>query len=161
MNDSCEDIYWKIKHAPVIVDEVRLAFDYPTCSRCGIKAKFIREKRTKVACYVGQDPTKSIAYEESHCHPLIIPKYWEITKIVGGIAHFITRRRFWGKWPNFHNPDDEICINCRQVPGTRGCLLVNSRYMPKGQDGGELVVDHKCDLTEQVVLEVDPDSEHV
>ena len=161
MNDSCEDIYWKVKHAPVIVDEVRLAFDYPTCSRCGIKAKFIREKQTKVACYVGQDPTKSIAYEESHCHPLIVPKYWEITKIVGGIAHFITRRRFLGRWPNFHNPDDEICINCRQVPGTRGCLLVNSRYRPNGQDGGELVVDHKCDLNEQVILEVGPDGEHV
>ena len=159
MNDSCEDIYWKIKHAPVIIDKVRLAFDYPTCSRCGIKAKFIRDKQTKVACYVGEDPTKSIPYEESLCHPLIIPKYWEITKIVGGIAHFITRKKFLGKWPDFHNPDDEICIKCRQVPGTRGCMLVNSHFKLNGQ--GELVVDHHCELTEQVVLEVDSDEKHV
>ena len=155
MNDSCEDIFWKIKHAPVITDKVRLAFDYPTCSRCGIKAKFIRDKQTKVACYVGEDPSKSVPYEESLCHPLIIPKYWEITKIVGGIAHFITRKKFLGKWPDFHNPDDEICIKCGQVPGTHGCMQVNSRYKPQGQEG-ELIVDHHCELTEQVVLAVDP-----
>ena len=160
MNDSCEDIFWKIKHAPVIIDKVRLAFDHSTCSRCGIKAKFIRDKQTKVACYAGEDPMKSIPYEESLCHPLIIPKYWEITKIVGGIAHFITRKRFLGKWPDFHNPDDEICIACRQVPGTHGCMLVNSRYKPKGQEG-ELVVDHHCELTEQVVLEIDQGGDNV
>jgi hypothetical protein len=161
MNDSCEDIFWKIKHAPVIIDRVRLAFDHPTCSRCGIKAKFIRDKQTKVACYAGEDPMKSIPYEESLCHPLIIPKYWEITKIVGGIAHFITRKKFLGKWPNFHNPDDEICIECGQVPGTHGCMLVNSRYKPKPGQEGELVVDHHCELTEQVVLEVDPAGEGI
>ena len=102
MHDSCEDIYWKIKHADVIVDQVRLAFDSSTCARCGIKAKFIQGKETKVACYIGEDPSRSVAYEESHCHPMIVPKYWRLTRIVGGIAHFITWKKYLGKWPDFH-----------------------------------------------------------
>ena len=154
MNDSCEDIYWKIKHAPVIVDEVRLAFDCSTCSRCGIKAKFVQGRKGKVACYVDEDPSTSIAYEESLCHPMIISKYWMITRVVGGIAHFITNKKYLGKWPDFHNADDEICINCGQVPGSRGCVKVNTRYKLKGKVG-EINVDHHYDFNERVVFEAE------
>lgn len=153
MTDSCEDIYWKIKHAPVIVDEVRLAFDYSTCARCGIKAKSVQARQVCVACYAGNDPSKAIAYEESLCHPMIVPKYWKLTKILGGIAHFVTRKKYLGKWPNFHNPDDEICINCGSVPGTHGCMIVKSRFKPQGK-GGELLVDHQCHIDEPVVVVV-------
>ena len=161
MNDTCEEIYGKIHSAPVIFDGVRLAFDYRTCARCGIKTKFLGEgkKEVKVACYAGEDPSKSIPYEESLCHPLIISKYWTITKVIGGIAHFITAKKFLGKWPDFRNPDDEICVHCGQVPGTHGCKPVNTHYELKG---GQLFVDHKCDLNEpvDVVLEIDVDTHH-
>lgn len=150
MNDSCEDIYWKINHAPVIIDKIRLAFDHFTCARCGIKTKSIQGEE-RVACYAGEDPSRSIPYEESLCHPMIVPNYWVLTKIIGGIAHFITRRKFLGKWPDFYNVDDEVCINCRQVPGTRGCLVVNTSYKPKGSDE-EIPVDHICDVREQVIV---------
>ena len=160
MNDSCEDIYWKINHAPVIVNEVRLAFDYSTCARCGIKTKSVEGNQIKIACYAGEDPSTSVAYDESLCHPMIIPKYWEITKIVGGIAHFITRKKFLGKWPDFHNIDDEICVNCQQIPGTRGCLMVNTQYKPN-KDYGELTVDHQCNLNERFVLEEESNGEHI
>ena len=143
MNDSCEDVMKKIEDAPVVCDELKLAFDHRTCIRCGLKAKILKykdDKERRVACYAGQDPTVAIPYEESHCHPLIISKHWTITKIVGGIAHFVTARRFIdrGWWPDFHNPDDEICIACRRVlgvPGEPGCTKVGNRY--KGQ-----LVDH-------------------
>ena len=152
MNDTCEDIYAKIESAPVIFDGVRLEFSHQTCARCGIKAKFLGEgeKEVKVACYIGEDPSQSTPYEESHCHPMIIPKYWKITKVLGGIAHVITGKKFLGKWPDFRNPDDEICVNCGAVPGTRGCLPVNTYYELKG---GQLKVDHKCDPDESVVFE--------
>jgi hypothetical protein len=156
MNDTCEDIYVKIKSAPAICDEIRLAFSHQTCAKCGIKAKFLGAggKEVKVACYVGQDPSQSIPYKESLCHPLIISKYWKITKVFGGIAHVITAKRFLGKWPNFRNPDDEICVNCGELPGTRGCLPVNTVYELKG---GKLKVDHKCNPDEHIVIETNDD----
>ena len=156
MNDSGVDIYRKILDAPVIHNGVRLAFDSHTCARCGTKVKLLGEKREKVACYVGEDPSKSIPYDESLCHPMIILKSWKITKIVGGIAHFITRKKYIGKWPNFHNPDDEICIQCNKVPASHGCQRVNTVYKHKL---GDLLVDHKCDPNERVRVSfiADPD----
>ena len=158
MNDSGEDIYRKILDAPVIYNGVRLAFDSHTCACCGTKAKLLSEKKEKVACYIGEDPTKSIPYDESLCHPMIISKYWKITKIVGGIAHFITRKKYIGKWPDFRNPDDEICIQCKKVPGSHGCQQVNTVYKHKL---GDLLVDHKCNPDEQVKVSfvADPDKQ--
>ena len=158
MNDSGKDIYEKIVDAPVIYNGVRLAFDSRTCACCGTKAKFLGEKQEKVACYIGEDPSKSIPYEESLCHPLIISKYWKITKIVGGIAHFITRKKYIGKWPNFRNPDDEICIQCNKIPGSHGCQRVNTFYK---HELGDLLVDHKCDPDEQIEVSfvADPDEQ--
>ena len=156
MNDTCEDIYAKIKSAPVICDGMRLAFSHQTCAQCGIKAKFLGEggEEVKVACYIGEDPSQSIPYKESLCHPLIISKYWKITKVLGGIAHVITGKKFIGKWPDFRNPDDEICVNCEAVPGTRGCLPVNTEYELKD---GKLKVDHKCNPDELIVIETSSD----
>ena len=141
MNDSCEDIMKKIKDAPVVCDELNLAFDHHTCIRCGLKAKILRSKdgAKRVACYAGEDPSKAMPYDESHCHPLIISKYWTIVKIVGGIAHFVTAKKFKGWWPDFRNPDDEICIECGRVPGKLGCRKIGSRYRLEGE---EYEVDH-------------------
>ena len=152
MNDTCEDIYTKIERAPVIFDRVRMAFSHRMCAQCGIKVKALGkgEKEIKVACYIGEDPSQCIPYEESHCHPMIISKHWKITKVLGGIAHVITGKKFMGKWSDFRNPDDEICVNCGAVPGSRGCLPVNTYYELKG---GQLKVDHKCKLNEPVVIE--------
>ena len=80
-------------------------------------------------------------YEESLCHPLIVSKYWTITKIVGGIAHFITRRKYQGEWPDFHNEDDEVCIECGRLPGEAGCKKVGSRYRIE-PEGAAFVIDH-------------------
>ena len=142
MNNSCEEIYWKIKYTPVIVDEVQLAFDYSTFSICGIKAKSVWWKKTKVACYVDEDPSTSIGYKES------LSDYFKALcdhQDSGRFCSFyyIQIIKVLGKWPDFHNTDDKVCINCGQVPGTRGCANVNTRYTgkPKGRVG-ELNVDH-------------------
>ena len=142
LHDSCEAIMAKIKDATVLRSELRLAFDHRTCVRCGLKAKILtykNNKKRRVACYAGQDPSVSIPYKESLCHPMIVSKYWTITKIVGGIAHFITRRKYEGKWPDFRNPDDEVCIECGRVPGETGCKVVGSRYKLYDE---VLIVDH-------------------
>ena len=142
MHDTCERILEKIKEAPVIYDELRLTFDHRTCIRCGLKAKILKYKngrKKRVACYAGDDPSVSVAYEDSCCHPLIISKYWSIQKVVGGIAHFIMGNRYRNKWPGFRNPDDEICIDCRQIPSTPGCKRIGSRYRLAEQI---FIVDH-------------------
>ena len=132
LNDTCEAILENVQEAPVLSEELRLEFDHRTCVRCGLKAKLIpgenNEEVKKVACYAGDDPTTCVLYEESKCHPLIIPKYWTITKIVGGIAHFVTLNKLDGRWPNFHNPDDEVCIECGKIPGQPGCKVIGSRF---------------------------------
>jgi hypothetical protein len=147
MHDTCEDILKKVQDAPVIADGMKLEFHYKTCTRCGIKARILGEgeKKIKVACSVDQD---FIPYEESLCHPMIVPKYWKITTFLGGCLHTLTGNKFAGKWPNFENEDDEICIECMQVPGTRGCRRINSKYNIKfGQYTG--VVDHEWVVGEQ------------
>ena len=154
MHDTCETILMNIKEATVIRDVLKLAFDHRTCVKCGLKAKILKyknDREKRVACYAGEDPTVGVAYEESHCHPLIISKYWKITKIVGGIAHFITRNQYEGMWPGFRNRDDEVCIECGRIPGEPGCKKIGSRYR---LEGVVLRVDHSP--TEPVVI---PDEE--
>ena len=132
LHDTCEAILENIQEAEVIGNELRLEFDHRTCVRCGLKAKLLpgenNKKEKKVACYAGDDPTTCVLYEESKCHPWIKSKYWKIAKIVGGIAHFVTFYKLGGWWPDFRNPDDEICIECGKVPGEPGCKVIGSRF---------------------------------
>ena len=57
---------------------------------------------------------------------------------MGGIAHIITRKKYAGRWPDFRNPDDEVCIACGRVPGQMGCKKIGSRY--------NFLVDHSPTL---------------
>ena len=142
MHDTCEDILKKIKDAPVITDGMRLEWQYKTCTRCGIKARILGEgeKSVKVACCVDED---FIPYEESLCHPKIVSKYWKITTVIGGIAHFVTQKKFAEKWPTFGHANIKMCVECNQVPGTRGCKMINSMY------DGHITVDHEWVIGEQ------------
>ena len=146
MHDSCEAIFDKIDHAPVAKKVVELAFQSQICARCGITMKIAHEER--IACYYGPDSDQSIPYEQSTCHPLFVPKYSKLVKILGEIAHVITAYNFVGSWPSFANME-EICINCRQSPGTRGCHQVKKKYLFKDES---LPVDHKEDANEPVVM---------
>ena len=153
MHDSCNDVMKKIQCASVICNTLKLPFDCQACTRCGIKAKLLTNKNkeyVKVACYAGEDPSESTPYEESLCHPLIISKYWKITKVVGGIVHVVTRKKYIGKWPDFYNRDDEICVKCGQVPETKGCHRVRTPFELKGKT---FIVDHTYELNEPVIVD--------
>lgn len=150
MLDSCEAIFNKVHRAPVAKNLVKLMFDSETCARCGIKTKMLGQE--KVACYFGQNPSDTIPYEESTCHPLFIPKYSKVIKVLGGIAHLLTFGVFMGKWPSFKNMD-EVCIDCRRAPGCRGCLQVGQDYI--NNEGEPLRVEHTSDENEPVVVVVE------
>ena len=139
MNDPCEEVIKKIADAPVICDELKFAFDHRVCIRCGLKVKILQCNKERISCYADEDPMASVPYEESLCHPLIVSRYRTITKAVGGIAHFVTAKKFMGLWPDFRNPDDEICIECGRVPGEPGCKKIGSHFQLEGE---EYKVDH-------------------
>jgi hypothetical protein len=129
MADTCETILANVKSAHVACDfvpcdSVPLQFNMQRCARCGSKVNILKLQQFSV-CTSGD----TISYNESTCHPLITSKYGKIAKVLGGMAHVITAKQFLGKWQDFSNPDDEICVNCGALPGTRGCLPVNTEYM--------------------------------
>ncbi len=152
MADTCETILANVKSAHVACDFVTLQFNMQRCARCGSKVKTLESQQVSVC--TEESSGNTIFYNESTCHPLIIPKYWKIMKVLGGMAHVITAKQFLGRWPNFSNPDDEICVNCGALPGTRGCLPVNTEYEFKG---GKLKVDHKCNPDKETVIEISDD----
>ena len=149
MFDSCEAIFDKIHRAPVAKNMVRLVFDSETCARCGIKTKMLG--KDKVACYFGQNTSNTIPFEESTCHPLFMPKYSKLVKVLGGIAHLLTFQVFMGKWPSFKNMD-EICIDCRRAPGSRGCKQIGKDFIHKGES---IPVKHTNDENEPIIVEVE------
>ena len=68
MNDTCEDIYAKIKSAPVILDRIRSIFKHGVCDHCGLKIKSLQvgTELVNIACYTDiVDPSYYIPYEES------------------------------------------------------------------------------------------------
>ena len=112
----------KVQDAPVITDGMKLDWQYKTCTRCGIKARILGEgeKSVKVACCVDED---FIPYEESLCHPMIVSKHWKVTTFFGGVGRYVT-----GKWSDVDKKDNKVCVVCTQMPGTRGCRKINSKY---------------------------------
>ena len=143
LTDSCETVFGNIDKAAVASNQVTLKFEPMICARCGIKAKMIKSE--KIAAYTDDSESSVIPYDESTCHPMLVPKYTSVAKFFGGVAHLLTFKQFLGKWPSL----DEVCIACRNKPGSRGCMKVNSVYTLKGKDK---IVEHTQDIREPLVI---------
>ena len=160
--DTCETILHNIRESAVAREGVELQFNPHTCARCNIRIGKLKEDLAKVGakddvlatCAYDNNWAEAIPYEDSTCHPIMIPKYTKIQKIVGEIAHLITLRHFEGRWPSMNNVD-EVCANCRQTPKSRGCLKVHTEFA-KGLQGA-IVVDHTSQVTEDFVIQIDPE----
>ena len=171
LRDSCDEVLRKIRESQVVREGVNLCFNPSTCARCNIKIGELKEKSTKrrgnkeakekdektIAICTYDSWSAAIPYEESTCHPMLIPKYTTLQRVVGGIAHLITLKAFIGRWPNFEN-FDEVCINCGSPPKIRGCLRVGTDYIHK-KSRESLPVDHTSKVQESFVIELDPDDE--
>ena len=151
--DSFDDIVAKIRDAPVIYDGIRLRFDHCLCARCGIKEKVLTQGKEsgKMACYVGEDPSSAIPHADSFCHPMIISKHWKLIRVLKGIIHFVTRKQYLGRWPDFRNPEDEICIHCKQAPGSHGCMRVGTSFEINDVF---FRVDHSPNIDEKIKIDV-------
>ena len=175
--DTCEDVLSKIRESDVMREGVNLNFNPSTCARCGIKIGRLKEDEHKRVQQTGEGGgsneatpdvaavasfgswSNAIPYEESTCHPMFIPKYTTIQRIVGGIVHLVTFNRFVGRWPwpDFGNLD-EVCIKCKGSPKAAGCTQVKTVYVHERYKDG-IYVDHKSTVDESFVIELDPDDE--
>ena len=148
MMDTCETILKKIMNANVTCDFITLEFDTQMCARCGNKTKFIKSKKITV-CVDETDTTNTIPYDESTCHPLFLPKYTKIKKILGGIVHLTPLGRYFQNWPRFGEIHEE-CARCGKAPGSHGCTLVKTRCELYGE---YFMVDHTNNTREPISFE--------
>ena len=140
MADTCETILANVKSAPVACDYVTLQFNMLICARCRSKMKILESQR--VAIYTDELEVDTIPYNESTCHPLFIPKYTDVVRLIGGIVYVISGKTL------FKDYLDEICVECKETPGTRGCTRVKTKYELKGD---YLMVDHTSNTNEPIM----------
>ena len=120
LTNTCEEILDKVKKAGVEEEGLHLQIDPNTCAVCGVKIGMVKGKR--VTCFFGED---FIPYEESTCHPYLIPKYSRIDKIWEGFKHVVTYPWTREPWPVFVG---EKCAACEGPPNTRGCKRVQTDF---------------------------------
>ena len=101
----------------------------------------------RVACLSGRKWSEFILYEDSHCHPFFVPKYTTGQKIAYAVKAFMLGDEF--------RPNEEICSNCGQQPGTQGCMLVGKKFVI---DGKLFFVDH-TNKVDHRLLDQDVDDE--
>ena len=136
MRDSCEEIYMNIDKAPVACNHIQLELELMVCVYCGTKVTSVGAGKEKFSCtnYSNANPLHCIPYEDSVCHPVMVPKYSILVKAIRRFAHFVTNRDNYN-----HQNDHDICIHCGYVQGSPGCLRVKTKYVLKNK---EVLVDH-------------------
>ena len=156
VDDTGDEILQQIKSSLVAnPDGLKLNFQKGTCARCATRISDVHGE--KVYCYVGNSGTP-VPYDESFCHPLIVPKYSRFAKIMGGLAHVATLGIPYAlgkRWPGFFNAL-EICPACKMAPGERGCKKVFQKWEVKvGKTTTVKVVDHDNKLDEEPKLNIE------
>ena len=136
LRDTCESILNKVQEAEVNGEEgLQLQLSSTVCSRCPMTIG--ERKRERVAVTRKKDWSQAILYENSLCHPLIVPKYTTQEKMAYKVRGLILGDK--------HDLHKEKCHNCGKEPGTDGCLPVGSTYNV-GEES--LIVDHTCVVEE-------------
>ena len=109
------------------------------CTKCSSKLIYEDTSRGRRAVRVvlneGTDSELEVPYNDSKCHPVLIPEHYTVTKVIGGIAHVATLGIFAaigkirGKklWPGFTN-HDEYCAGCGGPPSAEGCDKVGKSF---------------------------------
>ena len=121
--DSGDKIFGNVKSTIVQnPDGMKLEFRKDTCARCAIKISDVKGEKV---CFIGNSDVP-ILYDETLCHPLMVPKYSKFARIMGGFAHVATLGipyALGARWPGFFN-SVELCPVCKRAPGEPGCTKV-------------------------------------
>lgn len=147
INDTGDKILKKIKSTEVVnEDGLKLDFQKDTCARCALRVSVVCGKRV---CFADDDSPNQV-YEDTKCHPLMLPKYTKLTRFFGGVAYVVTLGiplLFGAKWPSFFS-SEEICPACNLGPGAPGCepVLRKCKVTVSKKRSVELVLDHSSKL---------------
>ena len=131
------DVISMIKSAPVLTDIVLTqGVVVHRCIKCAAKLLYSSDNvLDRVVVDETGECEYSIAYKESKCHPIIVPRYSTLQKFAGGSAHVLTLGIFaMGEyvsgikvWPGFTN-DEELCLCCEKSPSDEACKKIDSHY---------------------------------
>ncbi len=128
------------------IDGLQLHLQENTCARCSLKFGVHRTATVvEPVVLIREDDGRLLSYDQSQCHPLIIPKYSSLKRFVGGMAHifFLGIPLLVGSpWPGFFNHDEE-CAKCKKPPGSPGCTLIDEEWE---MAGNKIKVGHKSEL---------------
>ena len=122
------------------------------CTRCAIKLVYDKlETGEEIPNCVIKENGDREDYDNSHCHPLFIPKYSQLIKFIGGLGHIVTLgtgllvkavfKNVW-LWPGFTNAD-ELCVHCKQPPGAESCWPIHKSIEIAGE---RHVIEHTREL---------------
>ena len=123
---------------------INLVFRKTTCCKCA-SVIYIKRQQDRASIVGVEEEYESIKCpEESHCHPVLIPKHSRVVKIVGTVVHIallgvVRAYEFWQEErviPSYFGKTDEKCENCGSAPNIKGCIKVGHMY-------GELKVVHE------------------
>ena len=135
LGDTCESVLEKVAGAQVDQGELHLQLNPEICASCGKRVGIVQGER--VICYIDGD--SMVPYDESTCHPKIVPDYKLRHKVAEVFAKIFTFGRVNSLAQYFLLK--EICCNCRGAPGAPGCLQVKKEYRYKKRQ--IVKVDHK------------------
>ena len=131
----------------------RLQFQV-TCLRCATELIYENFPSGMWVAKALNENGEKVPLKKTKCHPIFIPKYRVITKIIGGIAHIVTLGIFatcgccCGKaiWPGFTN-SKKTCAVCDLSPGSDGCTEVGGAFTLPGKNV-DIVISHSTILDE-------------
>ncbi len=151
LEESGSDLRRRLEQEVVVdVDGLQMHLQENTCARCSLKFG-VHRTATGLLPVVSIRENDGVlsAYNQSQCHPLIIPKYSGVAKFFGGMAYIfllgLPLLAGGNPWPGFFN-HDEKCAKCEEHPGSPGCTLIGKKWCT-------IQVDHKSELDQVHVLQ--------
>ncbi len=131
---------------PVKKEFLKLSFNPGTCVKCFCGVRSL--KGEGIECTPSDVETagnSAVPYGESHCHPILLPKYTQLQKIKEGIVYYILLKYLGQGKPDY---SAEVCPRCDKGPGSFGCMKVGEMYY-------DLLVDHSSEIDDHRLLEQD------
>ena len=134
------------------------------CAKCAITIR--SSDGEELGSNTTKDPQGALKdVNDSKCHPIFLPRYSTLEKIIGGVAHITTtvgipypvsqlvgdERCF--PFVRFFN-SDEICPKCNNPPGTPGCTRIRAGPCTiewHGKKETIMTVDHTNRVIDTVV----------
>lgn len=141
-----------IRNAQVLKPEgIQLEFQKTTCCRCASVIHMRQQEDGVAVAGVEINGQQITAPEDTHCHPVLIPKHTKLVKGVGTVAHVailgvgvaVERKIEKPLWPSYFSPQEEKCANCGFAPNVKGCVKVGQIH-----DGVKVEHHHELRIVE-------------